>query len=184
MAVYEVEGTFLVRTGTPEEWSSTSTKGVGGRRVLRRGELGWEIGTPNFKIGDGEQEYQYLPYIQPIPPNSPYAFRLGTEGASYSYDELKDILDDISGGGESGTLVERVSTLEGQVSDIRSWMTDNENKYYSSTSEFPTIGVQGPLYIDTSTGDAYFFNVDQVEERPVGYIKLTNSFKTIICGLN
>ena len=183
MAVYEVQGTFLVRTATPAEWASTTTKGVGGRRVLGRGEIGFEIGTSNFKIGDGEQEYQYLPYIQPIPSSSPYALRLGTEGASYSYDELKGILDDISGGG-SGSLVERVDTLESKIQDAESWMNDNQNKFFTSTSEFPTVGVQGPLYIDTSTGNAYYFNIDEVEGKPIGYIKLTNSFKTIICGLN
>lgn len=178
MAVYNVEGVFQVRTGTPEQWMENRLAGRGAHRVLKRGEIGYELGTSNFKIGDGQQEYQSLPYITPIPNNVNYAYRLGDENASYTYDELKDILDDISGGG-SGSLVSRVEDLETRCRNIES----NLNQFYSSTSAFPVVGKEGPLYIAQDTGDIYFFNVEQIEDKPIGYIKLTNSFSKIICEL-
>lgn len=61
--VYEVEGTFYVRSGTPEQWSSESVEGGGALRVLGKGEIGWVIGTSDFKIGDGKTIWKNLPYI-------------------------------------------------------------------------------------------------------------------------
>jgi hypothetical protein len=172
MITYEVEGTFLVRCANASEWMDASVERKGANRVLKKGEMGWVIGTSDFKIGDGESTWSELPYIKPEPESSPYALRLGSGDNYYTYSELKSILDDLE------TVADKVYTLETEVDNIKSEISDiksKETKYYDSFDEFPGIGVQGPIYIDKSKGDAYYFNVDTYEGQGVGWVKL-NSF--------
>lgn len=183
MATYNVQGTFQIRTGTPEEWADISQNNKYGNLVLKKGEMGWEEGTSNFKIGDGSTPYRLLPYIQPIPPSSPYALRLGTEGASYSYQELQEILSSISSG-DFSKLSQDVEILKGQVSQLQVEMENSQQLYFPDRSSFPAIGKQGPLYVDKETGNLYFFNIDEIEGEQIGYVKLTNSFDIIQCELD
>ena len=169
MTVYDVEGTFCIRSGLPEEWAKSNI-------VLLKGEMGWEVGTPNFKIGDGVHSYRDLQYIKPVPSSTPYSLRLGTREASYSYDELKTILDSISQG-DMSDLVKRVDQLEVVVKE-------GENIFVDYPEQLPTIGKQGPIYIVRSTGNSYYFNIDQIEDKPIGYVLLNPAPKVYICGLN
>ena len=182
MNTYNVEGLFQIRSATPAEWEDITVEGKGGRRILEKGEMAWETGTSNFKIGDGVSEYRNLEYIKPIPPSSPYALRLGDENASYSYQEIQTILDNISGGG-TGTLVQDVETLKEDVSQLKIDVDSSKQLYFANRLSFPSIGKQGPLYIAKDTGDIYYFNIDQLDGEPIGYVKLTNSFDRIICEL-
>lgn len=183
MATYNIQGSFQIRTGTPAEWADISQEGKYGNLVLKKGEMGWEEGTSNFKIGDGVTPYKSLAYIQPIPPSSPYALRLGTEGASYSYEELQKILADISGG-DLSQLTQDVETLKSEVSQLKVDIESSKQLYYPNRSSFPAIGTQGPLYVDKETGNLYFFNIDELEGEQIGYVKLTNSFNRILCELD
>lgn len=183
MNTYMIEGTFLLRSATPAEWEDITVEGEGGRRILKKGEVAWEFRTSNFKIGDGESEYRNLEYIKPIPPSSPYALRLGDENASYSYQEIQKILDNISGGG-TGTLVQDVETLKEDVSQLKIDVSNAQHLYFANRKEFPSVGIQGPLYIDKEKREVYFFNLDQIEGEPIGYVKLTNTFDILQCVLN
>lgn len=172
MITYEVDATFLVRCDTPSKWADATTTGKGANRILKKGEMGWEVGTSNFKIGDGSTIYSELSYIKPTPESSPYALRLGTENNYYTYSELKTIIDNLE------SVAERVYSLEDEVSSLKTSVTELEtykNRYYNTFADFPSIGVQGPIYIDKEKGDSYYFNVDTYQDKGVGYIKL-NSF--------
>lgn len=175
MKTYEIEGTFLVRCGTPAEWADDSVPNVGANRVLKKGEMGWEIGTSNFKIGDGETQWKSLDYIKPIPESSPYALRLGSGENYYTYPHLKTILASLEA---DPHLAEKVYTLQDEMAEVKSDIADLKGvktKYYATRLDFPAIGQQGPIYIDEEKGDAYYFNVNTYEGSGVGYIKL-NSF--------
>ena len=180
MKNYNIHGQFLVRSANASEWYDASQPGKGGNKILSKGEIGWEYGTSNFKIGNGSTPYKDLPYIKPVPTHVPYAFKLGTEEASYTYDDLKQILDTIAGGGAS-TLVNRVDNLETEVGNVKTQLSGLEGKQtqiYGTRQSFPAVGTPDKIYIDDSTGDAYYFSTTSV-----GYVKLTNSFDVIICGL-
>ena len=169
MTVYNVEGTFCIRSGTPQEWLNST-------RILLKGEMGWEVGTSNFKIGDGTHTYRDLQYVKPVPTQTPYALRLGTREASYSYDEIKAILDGITQG-DMSDLIKRVDALEVAVQE-------GKNVFVDYPEDLPTIGEQGPIYIVRSTGNSYYFNIDQIDDKPIGYILLNSVPKVYICGLN
>ena len=54
--------TVQLRNGTAAEWADTSVAGKGANRVLAKGELGIEIDTRLFKIGNGTDAYKDLQY--------------------------------------------------------------------------------------------------------------------------
>lgn len=54
--------TVQLRNGTAAEWADTSVAAVGANRVLAKGELGIEIDTRLFKIGNGTDAYKDLQY--------------------------------------------------------------------------------------------------------------------------
>lgn len=54
--------TVQLRHGTAAEWADTSVAAVGANRVLAKGELGIEIDTRLFKIGNGTDAYKDLQY--------------------------------------------------------------------------------------------------------------------------
>ena len=54
--------TVQLRNGTAAEWADTSVAGKGANRVLANGELGIEIDTRLFKIGNGTDAYKDLQY--------------------------------------------------------------------------------------------------------------------------
>lgn len=54
--------TVQLRNGTAAEWADTSVAGKGANRILAKGELGIEIDTRLFKIGNGVDAYKDLEY--------------------------------------------------------------------------------------------------------------------------
>lgn len=48
--------TFLLRRGTAYDWAFKNP-------LLREGEMGYEIGTGRYKIGDGYRNWVNLPYF-------------------------------------------------------------------------------------------------------------------------
>lgn len=54
--------TVQLRNGAAAEWADTSVAGKGANRVLAKGELGIEIDTRLFKIGNGTDAYKDLQY--------------------------------------------------------------------------------------------------------------------------
>ena len=54
--------TVQLRNGTAAEWADTSVASKGANRVLAKGELGIEIDTRLFKIGNGTDAYKDLQY--------------------------------------------------------------------------------------------------------------------------
>lgn len=54
--------TVQLRNGTAAEWADTSVAGKGANRILAKGELGIEIDTCLFKIGNGVDAYKDLEY--------------------------------------------------------------------------------------------------------------------------
>lgn len=54
--------TVQLRNGTAAEWADASVAAVGANRVLAKGELGIEIDTRLFKIGNGTDAYKDLQY--------------------------------------------------------------------------------------------------------------------------
>lgn len=181
--IYEVEGTFYVRSGTLEQWSSESVEGRGALRTLGKGEIGWVIGTSDFKIGDGKTIWKNLPYIAPTMDSSLYALRLGTEGAYYSYEDIESILSNLDSVGLE------VETLKTDVADVKTRLTSVEQDlqkakhiYYDTFMDFPSIGVEGPIYIAKDEDQAYYFNISKLEGEGVGWRKLTG-FDVLQCKL-
>jgi len=183
MTTYEIEGTFLVRCDTAANWARTDLEKKGANRILKKGEMGWVIGTSDFKIGDGVHTWAELQYIKPTPDYSPYALRLGEGENYYTYQRLKDIIASIEGDPE---LAEKVYTLQDQMVDVQTELTNLKNfktKYYATREDFPGIGIQGPLYVDKSKDEIYYFNVDKYQDQGVGFIKL-NSFDILQAELS
>lgn len=48
--------TFLPRRGTAVEWATRNP-------LLREGEMGFELGTNRYKMGDGNRRWNDLPYF-------------------------------------------------------------------------------------------------------------------------
>lgn len=48
--------TFLLRRGTAYDWTIKNPR-------LREGEMGYEIGTGRYKVGDGFRNWSELPYF-------------------------------------------------------------------------------------------------------------------------
>ena len=183
--IYEVEGTFYVRSGTLEQWSDESTPGRGALRILGRGEIGWVVGTSNFKIGDGFSMWKDLNYIVPGGSGSDgvYALRLGTQEKFYTYDDVTNILSKLDVVGETVVNVpNEVTSLKTKVSNIDSDLQSSKVIHYSSFSDFPSIGKEGPIYIDDAEGQAYFFNISTYKGEGVGWKKLTG-FDILQCKL-
>lgn len=181
--VYEVEGTFYVRSGTLEQWSSESVEGRGALRVLGKGEIGWVTGTSDFKIGDGKKAWKDLPYIVPAIDTGLYALRLGTEGAYYSYEDIKSILSDLENvGQEVKTLKTDVAGVKTRLTTFEADLQKAKHIYYDSFMDFPSIGVEGPIYIAKDEDQAYYFNISKLEGEGIGWRKLTG-FDVLQCKL-
>ena len=181
--IYEVEGTFYVRSGTLEQWSSESVEGRGALRTLGKGEIGWVIGTSDFKIGDGKTIWKNLPYIAPTMDSSLYALRLGTEGAYYSYEDIESILSNLDNVGlEVETLKTDVASVKTRLTSVEQDLQKAKHIYYDTFMDFPSIGVEGPIYIAKDEDQAYYFNISKLEGEGVGWRKLTG-FDVLQCKL-
>lgn len=177
MKIYEIEGTFLLRTGTEAEWADTSVPGRGANRVLKTGEMGWVYQTSKFKIGDGVTPWSSLDYIVPAAEHSPYALKLGdgSDANYYTYASLKEILDNLSARGEEIEQINsKVESMSNTLNTVSATVEKGKTRYYESKSQFPGIGEEGPIYIDKESGDAYFFNTDVRNGSPIGYVKLSS----------
>lgn len=181
--IYEVEGTFYVRSGTLEQWSSESVEGRGALRVLGKGEIGWIVGTSNFKIGDGKTIWKNLPYITPSSDSGLYALRLGAEGAYYTYEDITKILSDLENvGQEVKTLKTDVAAVKTRLTSVEQDLQKAKHIYYDTFMDFPSIGVEGPIYIAKDEDQAYYFNISKLEGEGVGWRKLTG-FDVLQCKL-
>lgn len=171
MKTYEIDGTFLVRADKAENWNLTTLEGKGANRVLKKGEIGWIVGTSDFKIGDGTTPWKDLDFIIPVGEHSPYALKLGdgTDTNYYTYASLKAILDNLEIKGEE---IESLSSDVTKLKEEVKTLNQNKTLFYSSRADFPGIGVQGPFYVDKSTDDVYYFNIDTYEGKPLGYMKI------------
>lgn len=175
MDTYTIDGIIKVRTGTEEEWSYSLEPNKGALRILEKGEIGWVYETSKLKIGDGITKFRDLPWFEP---NSPLAEYLGNSTNKFSYDDIKTALSDLE------LSINNVKQeLDSKITEIRSDIDTNSTKYYNSFLNFPSVGIEGPLYVDATNGDIYYWNNDSSHGDTIGYKKLTNSFNRIECVL-
>lgn len=158
------------RRGLSSEWSSNDP-------ILAEGEIGFEIDTSKFKIGDGETAWSDLEYENVVGPTGPTGPQGSFGGATFKYSFLTDTTDSDPGTGNlkfnntiSSATELYIDFIDGDSHDVSNYLEliDDSTSSVKGHFKIHKVGDENTYAYFSIIGNHY--SHDTYYEVPVAYL--------------